>query len=82
MRFKLQLGGGGGESDAHNKIPLSGREKEVLRLAATGLSNDEIAEKMCLSPHTIKTLLYHSYKKIGVANRLQATLRACAYLSA
>ena len=72
----------GGESDAHNKIPLSGREKEVLRLVATGLSNDEIAEKMCLSPHTVKTHLYRSYKKIGVANRLQATLRAAAYLSA
>ena len=60
--------------------PLSGREKEVLRFVAVGLGNDEIANKLNLSPHTVKTHLYHIYKKIGVTNRLQATLWAAAYL--
>jgi len=68
------------EADAHGMTPLSGREKEVLRLMAEGLGNDEIADKLNLSPHTVKTHNYHIYKKIGVTNRLQATLWAAAYL--
>jgi LuxR family transcriptional regulator, positive regulator of biofilm formation len=68
------------EADAHVVTPLSGREKEVLSLITLGLSNAEIADKLNLSPHTIKTHLYHIYKKIGAHNRLQATLWAAAYL--
>jgi len=67
-------------ADTPGVTPLSGREKEVLRFLAAGLSNDEIADKMNLSPHTVKTHLYHVYKKIGVSNRLQATLWAGAHL--
>lgn len=69
-----------GDADNYALIPLSFREKEVLRLVALGFSNDEIAEKLGLSPHTVKTHIYHVYKKIGVSNRLQATLWAAAYL--
>ena len=43
------------EADRQALTPLSKREKEVLRLVALGLSNDEIADKMNLSPHTVKT---------------------------
>ncbi len=68
------------EADVHSMAPLSGREKEVLRFVAAGLGNDEIADKLSISPHTVKTHLYHIYKKIGVTNRLQATLWAAAYL--
>lgn len=68
------------EADKEASVPLSKREKEILRLVALGFSNDEIAEKMNLSPHTVKTHIYHVYKKIGISNRLQATLWAAAYL--
>ena len=68
------------KADEHAAAPLSKREKETLRLVALGFSNDEIADKLNLSPHTVKTHLYHVYKKIGVSNRLQATLWAAAYL--
>ena len=68
------------EADRQASTPLSKREKEVLRLVALGLSNDEIADKMNLSPHTVKTHLYHVYKKIGVSNRLQATFWEAHYL--
>ena len=68
------------DADNHASTPLSVREKEVLRLVALGLSNDDIAEKMRLSPHTVKTHIYHVYKKTGVTNRLQATLWAANYL--
>jgi DNA-binding CsgD family transcriptional regulator len=71
----------GDEGDANCTAPLTGREKEVLRFTSLGLSNDEIADKLNLSPHTVKTHLYHIYKKIGVTNRLQATLWAAAHLS-
>ena len=61
-------------------IPLlSRRENEVLRLLATGAGNQDIAEKMCISLNTVKTHLYNIYRKIGVPNRLQATLWAANF---
>ena len=35
--------------------PLSDREKEIIRLVAQGLSNKQIADRLCLSFHTITT---------------------------
>jgi DNA-binding NarL/FixJ family response regulator len=55
---------------------LTQREIEIISLVAVGCRNEEIAEKLCVSPHTIKTHLYNIYKKINVTNRLQATLWA------
>jgi LuxR family transcriptional regulator of csgAB operon len=59
---------------------LTGREKEILLEIASGAGNQEIAEKLNLSLHTIKTHIYRTYKKIDVNNRLQATLWVAAYL--
>jgi len=59
---------------------LTHREIEILSLLAVGCKNDEIAGKLCISPHTIKTHLYNIYKKINVTNRLQATLWAAKNL--
>jgi DNA-binding NarL/FixJ family response regulator len=59
---------------------LSDREKEVLKLVVMGFGNQEIADRMHISPHTVKTHLYKIYRKIGVSNRLQATLCAAAHL--
>lgn len=55
---------------------LTHREIEIISLVAVGCRNEEVAEKLCVSPHTIKTHLYNIYKKINVTNRLQATLWA------
>ena len=49
-------------------INISPREIEVIRLVAEGLSNKEIAEKLCLSVHTITTHRKNIMGKLGVNN--------------
>lgn len=52
--------------------PLTARECEVLRLAATGIPVDEMATRLCVSPNTVKTHLSHVYAKLGVRGRTDA----------
>jgi len=59
---------------------LTDRENETLWLLAEGFSNEEIAKKMHLSRSTVKSHLYHIYKKIDVSNRLQAAVVSAAHL--
>jgi len=56
--------------------PLSPREVEVLRLAAQGLSNQEIAELLYLGLSTVKTHMHNIYGKLGVESRKEAVARA------
>lgn len=51
---------------------LTRREAEILRLVAEGATNAAIAERICVSAHTVKTHLYNIYRKLEVGNRLQA----------
>jgi DNA-binding NarL/FixJ family response regulator len=52
---------------------LSAREVEVLRLVAAGLSNAAIAERLFLSPGTVKIHVGNIFAKLGVTNRAAAT---------
>lgn len=51
---------------------LSEREMEVLKLLAEGLTNQQIGEKLFLSPNTIKTHIKNLYLKLNISNRAQA----------
>jgi LuxR family transcriptional regulator, positive regulator of biofilm formation len=51
---------------------LTSREIEILSSISLGRSNDRIAQKLCISPHTVKTHVYHIFKKINVSSRVQA----------
>ena len=55
---------------------LSTREREVLALMAGGATNREIAERLFLSPHTIKDHTSSLYRKLDVRNRAEAVQRA------
>ncbi|RJQ56721.1 MAG: DNA-binding response regulator [Desulfobacteraceae bacterium] len=55
---------------------LTTRETEILTQIAAGATNEEIADRLCISPHTVRTHIYNIFKKINVPNRLQAALWA------
>jgi DNA-binding NarL/FixJ family response regulator len=59
---------------------LSRRETDILAMIVEGATNEEIAEKLYISKHTVKTHLYNMYKKINVKSRFQAALWAAKNL--
>ncbi|MEU8665175.1 helix-turn-helix transcriptional regulator, partial [Actinoplanes philippinensis] len=50
---------------------LTGQEREVVRLAAAGMTNREIGASLFLSARTVSTHLYKAYPKLGVTSRTQ-----------
>lgn len=50
---------------------LTAQERQVVELAATGLTNKEIAGTLFLSPRTVSAHLYHAFPKLGVTSRSQ-----------
>ena len=67
-------------SSRRAKEILTSRQTEILAQVAVGASNDEIADRLNISSHTVKTHLYNIFKKIKVTNRLQAALWAAKHL--
>jgi DNA-binding NarL/FixJ family response regulator len=57
-------------------VPLTPREKDVLKLVAEGANNQEIAERLVVREVTVKTHLNSIFKKLNVSNRTQAVLLA------
>lgn len=55
---------------------LTEREREVVCLAAEGLSNEQIGQQLALALGTVKWHLHNIYEKLGVRNRTQAIRRA------
>jgi len=57
-------------------LGLTPREIEVLGLLAEGLTNQEIAERLVVSPTTVKTHVQNILQKMGVSDRTQAAVYA------
>lgn len=57
-------------------LPLSPREREILALVATGASNKEVADRLCLAEGTVKNHVTNILAKLDVRDRTQAALRA------
>ncbi|MDQ2826641.1 MAG: alpha/beta fold hydrolase [Actinomycetota bacterium] len=83
-RFLSEPGGPGGpveRSIEHASLPadlasLSERELEVLRLVAAGLADDDIAEGLVLSPHTVHRHVANIRTKLGLPSRAAAAAAA------
>jgi DNA-binding CsgD family transcriptional regulator len=57
---------------------LTGAELRVVTLAATGVSNKEIARQLWLSPHTVGTHVRHALEKLGLRSRVEMARQAGA----
>lgn len=55
---------------------LTPRQQEVLALVATGLDNDQIAERLVIAPKTVRNHVTRIYGKLGVDSRAQAVILA------
>jgi DNA-binding NarL/FixJ family response regulator len=68
---------GEGSGEARRPVDvLTGREREVLTLIGGGLSNDEIAERLAVSPLTVKTHVNRTMSKLGARDRAQLVVAA------
>lgn len=65
-----------GKFTANTSPPLNSREKNVIELLATGMSNREIAETMYLSEGSVKLCLSKVCEKLEVRDRVQVLVRA------
>ena len=58
---------------------LSTRERQVLQMASEGMTNGQVADQLRVSVHAVKFHLAGVYRKLGVANRTQATMLLYRY---
>ncbi|MFE1176711.1 AAA family ATPase [Streptomyces sp. NPDC058773] len=56
---------------AHALAALTDQQRQIVRLAARGLTNREIGERLALSPRTVGSHLYRSFPPLGVTTRAQ-----------
>jgi DNA-binding NarL/FixJ family response regulator len=64
------------KKSAHKLIPLTRRERQLLKLIVDGCSNDEIADRMCLAPQTIKGYRSNLTFKLQTQNTAQLVRKA------
>lgn len=62
--------------DKYITSPLTDREKDVLLLVREGYTNREIAQKLYITEFTVKSHVSNIFKKLQVANRPRAILKA------
>jgi len=75
-----QRGRGERKRPASGWDSLTPTERDVVRLAAEGLGNKDIAERLFVSPRTVQTHLTHVYAKLGLASRIQLVQEAARHV--
>lgn len=75
-RARRRLSGRGAEvvarlRSAAESAELTAREEEIARLAASGLSNQDIARRLLISVRTVENHLHRAFRKLGVENRAE-----------
>src|SRR5262249_35107373 len=66
----------GPAAPGHQLDVLTGREREVMALVGAGLSNEQIADRLVLSPATAKTHVNRAMMKLGARDRAQLVVLA------
>jgi len=62
------------EQPREGGAPLTDRERDILRLAACGMSNSRIADRLAVSARTVQAHLTHIFDKLGVGSRTEAVI--------
>lgn len=65
--------------DFHRSASLTQREREIIALVGQGLSNKDIAQRLCISGITVRHHLTSIFDKLGVATRQKLLIRAHQY---
>ncbi len=73
---RLVAGIGGAESDGPAHGLITERELKVLGLISKGYSNRRVGEELHISPGTVKSHLSHVFRKLDVADRTEAVVKA------
>ena len=73
LKYGVKIAVEGGKPKVEEQ--LSDREMEILKLAARGMSNKDIAKKLFLSIRTVKAHLSNIFNKMGVASRTEAIVK-------
>jgi DNA-binding CsgD family transcriptional regulator len=64
--------GSGAPDDRARSARLSGKERSVLRELARGYRTEQVAEALTVSPHTVRTHIKNSLRKLGARTRAHA----------
>jgi DNA-binding NarL/FixJ family response regulator len=73
--FRQSNGNGNGSGNGEAKA-LSARESEILGLLADGLTGEQIAKRLVLSPETVRTHVRNAMEKLGAPTRTAAVVKA------
>jgi DNA-binding NarL/FixJ family response regulator len=66
----------GGPQAREPQPALTKREREILRLLADGMRNEQVAQRLSISPLTVRTHVKNAMEKLGAETRAQAVARA------
>jgi tetratricopeptide (TPR) repeat protein/DNA-binding CsgD family transcriptional regulator len=67
----LQVKNGDAFAACAEKLGITSREGEIVRLLLEGKDSKQITEELFISDHTVKNHIHHVYQKLGVKNRIQ-----------